>query len=223
MTALDRLPSGCKALDRLLGGGFESGVINQIYGEAGTGKTNIAMQLCIQAVNRGFRVVYIDAEGFSPDRFKQIAGERAKEIAAKILIFEPLTLHQQHLSIKEAAKIARIDLGLIVLDSATVFYRVMLEVEDNKQVRKNLLTQMGTLLEIARRHRVPALITNQVYTDIDTGTTKPLGGTALMHMCKTIFELEKIGNGWRRARIIKHRSQPEGETTEFKITEKGLE
>jgi DNA repair protein RadB len=48
---LDRLPSGCESLDSLLGGGFESGIITQLYGEAGTGKTNIALQLAIQAVS----------------------------------------------------------------------------------------------------------------------------------------------------------------------------
>jgi len=223
MIALTRLPSGCQALDRLLGGGFEAGIISQIYGAAGTGKTNIAMQLSIQAVNRGLRVVYIDTDGFSPDRFRQIAGERAKEIAAKIIIFEPLTLQQQHISIKEATKIAKIELGLLVLDSATSLYRMMLEEEDNKKVRKNLSTQMGALLELARRHKVPALITNQVYTDIDTGMVKPLGGMALEHICKAILELENMDNSWRRARIIKHRSQPEGETAEFRITAKGLE
>ncbi|MCR3884292.1 MAG: DNA repair protein RadB, partial [Methanothrix sp.] len=43
----ERLSSGCDGLDRLLGGGFEPGVITQIYGEAGTGKTNIILQLAV--------------------------------------------------------------------------------------------------------------------------------------------------------------------------------
>ena len=42
MIMLDRLPSGCQGLDLLLGGGFESGIITQIYGGAGTGKTSLA-------------------------------------------------------------------------------------------------------------------------------------------------------------------------------------
>jgi DNA repair protein RadB len=222
MTYLDRLPSGCQALDRLLGGGFEAGIITQIYGEAGTGKTNIAMQLAIQAVNKQSRVVFIDTEGLSTERFRQIAGENAKEIASKILIFEPMTLDQQHISIKEAAKIAGIDLGLVVLDSATSLYRVLLEAEDNKQVRKKFSTQMGDLLKLARRHKVPVFITNQVYTDIETGMLKPLGGTILEHMCKAILSIEKVGNSLRRARIVKHRSQPEGEMELFTITARGI-
>lgn len=223
MTVLDRLPTGCQGLDRLLGGGVESGIVTQLYGEAGTGKTNIVIQLTVQAVSRGFRVVFIDTEGFSPDRFKQIAGSGAKEIASKIMIFEPLSLEQQHTSIREASKIAGKDLGLVVLDSATSLYRVLLESDDNRQVRRLLSLQLGELQEISRRHRVPVVITNQVYTDIQTDELRPLGGTYLEHMCKAIVSLEKIGNGRRRAKIVKHRSQPEGETADFTITSKGVE
>jgi DNA repair protein RadB len=223
MTALNRLPTGCQGIDRLLGGGFEAGIITQIYGEAGTGKTNIAMQLAIQAVARGSRVIFIDTEGFSPERFAQIAGPGAKEIAGRIVIFEPMSLEQQHISIKDSAKVAGKDLGLIVLDSATSLYRVLLEAEDNRTVRRMLSVQMNELLELARRHRIPVLITNQVYTDIETGTLRPLGGTSLEHICKAIVFLEKIGNGRRRARIMKHRSQPEGESAEFSITARGVE
>ncbi|MGA9097887.1 MAG: DNA repair and recombination protein RadB [Methanotrichaceae archaeon] len=223
MTTLNRLPSGCQSLDRLLGGGFEAGIITQLYGEAGSGKTNIAIQLAIQAVSRGLRVIFIDTEGFSPDRFAQIAGENAKEIAGRIMIFEPMSLEQQHISIKEASKVAGKDLGLVVLDSATSLYRVLLEAEDNRAVRRMLSVQMSELQEIARKHMIPVVITNQIYTDIETGTLRPLGGTSMEHLCKAIISLEKIGDGARRARIVKHRSQPEGETAEFRITAKGVE
>lgn len=223
MTALDRLPCGCQSLDRLLGGGFESGIITQIYGEAGSGKSNIAQQLSIQAVARGFRVIFIDTEGFSPERFRQIAGEGAQQVAARILIFEPVSLEQQHSSIRDASRIAGRDTGLVVLDSATSLYRVLLESEDDRAVRRNLSAQMAELQELARRRRIPVLITNQVYTDIETGRLRPLGGTALEHMCKAIVCLEKAGEGLRRARLVKHRSLPEGEAAGFRLTAKGLE
>lgn len=220
---LDRLPSGCESLDRLLGGGFESGIITQLYGEAGTGKTNIALQLAIQAVARGFRVVFIDTESFSPERFSQIAGDNAKEIAGKIMVFEPMTLEQQHISIQETSKIAGKDLGLVILDSATSLYRVLLESDDNRPVRRVLSVQLSELSELARKHRIPVIITNQVYTEIETGALRPLGGTYMEHLCKAIISLEKVGDGLRRARIVKHRSEPEGKTVEFRITSKGVE
>ena len=220
---LDCLPCGCNAIDLLLDGGFEAGIITQIYGESGTGKSNIAMQLAVQAVSRGLRVIYIDTEGFSGERFKQIAGPGAEEMAKKIMVFEPMSLEQQAIAIRESSRIAGRDLGVVILDSATSLYRVLLEAEDNRTIRRTLNLQLSELQEIARRHRIPVVITNQVYTDIESKTLRPLGGKGLEHMCKAIMLLEKRGEGLRRARLVKHRSQPEGKTTDFRLTARGLE
>jgi DNA repair protein RadB len=220
----DRLPSGCEGLDRLLGGGFEPGIITQIYGEAGTGKTNIILQLAVQAVvAHGFKVIFIDTEGFSVERFKQIAGEGAKEVGTKIVVFEPLNLEQQHASIKDATKIMNKEFGLLILDSATSLYRAAFEGDDNRPVRRALAAQLGELQEIARRHRVPVVVTNQVYMEIETGTLRPLGGMAMDHATKTSIFLEKRGEGKRLARLMKHRSMPEGATAELRITARGVE
>merc|ERR1712166_1134638 len=43
-----RLGLGCPHFDQLLRGGFTSRGINEISGEAGTGKTNLCLQLCLQ-------------------------------------------------------------------------------------------------------------------------------------------------------------------------------
>lgn len=219
----DFLPSGCNALDLLLCGGVESGIITQLYGESGSGKSNIVMQLAVAAVSRGRRVIFIDTEGFSGERFKQIAGPGAEDIAKKIMIFEPMSLEQQAVAIRESSKIAGRDLGLVILDSATSLYRVLLEAEDNRTIRRTLNLQLSELQEIARRHRIPVVITNQVYTDIDSKSLRPLGGTGLEHMCKTIIFLEKKGEGLRRARLIKHRSAPEGGIADFRLTDRGVE
>jgi DNA repair protein RadB len=220
---LDRLPSGCQSLDLLLSGGFESGIITQLYGEAGTGKSNIVMQLAVQAVARGLRVIFIDTEGFSAERFKQIAGPGAEEMAAKIMIFEPMSLEQQAIAIREASKIAGRDLGLIILDSATSLYRVLLEADDNRSIRRTLTVQLSELQEIARRHRIPVVITNQVYMDIESSSLRPIGGTGLEHICKAIILLEKKGEGLRSARLMKHRSSPEGIAADFRLTARGVE
>jgi len=100
---------------------------------------------------------------------------------------------------------------------------VLLESEDNRPVRRTLTVQLSELQEMARRNRIPVVITNQVYTEIETGELRPLGGTSLEHMCKAIIYLEKAGEGLRRARLMKHRSLPEGECAEFRLTSRGLE
>jgi len=144
-------------------------------------------------------------------------------MARKIMIFEPMSLEQQAIAIRESSKIAGRDLGLVILDSATSLYRVLLEADDNRTIRRTLTVQLAELQEIARRHRIAVVITNQVYTDIENNVLRPLGGTGIEHMCKAILFLEKKGEGLRRAKLIKHRSAPEGVTADFRLTARGVE
>ena len=203
------LSSGCKPLDELLGGGFEKGIVTQIFGPAGTGKTNICIQLSVECVNQGQRVIFIDTEGLSPSRFRQIAGENAKEIARSIIIYEPMNFEEQYAAVREVERIAGENIGLVILDSATSFYRF--ELEDDE-----------TSMRSRREHGFAAVITNQVYSDITSGGVRPLGGSSLEHISKTIIRLEKTGEGTRRAILYKHRSRPEGSSAEFTITAEGI-
>ncbi|WP_406662620.1 DNA repair and recombination protein RadB [Methanolobus sp. ZRKC3] len=218
-----RLPSGCQPLDEMLGGGFEAGVVTQIFGEAGSGKTNLCLQLAVECVKKGKKAIYIDTEAISPHRFKQIAGENAKEIAQHIIIFEPHSFEEQYAATKEIEKLISDKIGLIIVDSATAFYRFELDQEDSSiRTRRELSNQIGFLHGIARKHNLVVVITNQVYSDVVTGKVKPIGGTGIEHISKTILQFEKIGEGTRRAKLWKHRSIPEGRTCEFTITNEGI-
>ena len=57
-----RLPTGCKSLDNLLGGGIEAGVITQVYGPPGSGKTQLCHTLCVM-LSSDYETIYIDTEG----------------------------------------------------------------------------------------------------------------------------------------------------------------
>ena len=46
---IPRLPSNCEGVDKLLAGGIEQGTVSLVYGEAGTGKTSLALQLSREA------------------------------------------------------------------------------------------------------------------------------------------------------------------------------
>ncbi|MDP3105508.1 MAG: DNA repair and recombination protein RadB [Candidatus Methanoperedens sp.] len=220
------MPCGCKSIDDLLGGGFERGIVTQIYGASGTGKTNICIQLAINTVNSGKKVVFIDTEGFSADRFRQIAGEDAKKIAGDIIIYEPASLDQQYSAVLELEKIMNEKIGLIILDSAALFYRLGLSSDDsndeNMGLRRELVNQIGLLHGIARKYNISVVITNQVFKDVSTGELCPIGGNALEHLSKTIVLLEKTGTSKRRAALRKHRSKCEGTNCEFILTDKGV-
>lgn len=197
--------------------------MTQIFGEAGSGKTNLSMQLAVECVRSGKKVIYIDTEAISPQRFKQIAGENAKEIAKEIIIFEPTSFEEQYASVKEIKKLVSDRIGLIVVDSATAFYRFELDQEESSiRSRRELANQIGFLHGVARKHKIAVVITNQVYSDVVSGKLKPIGGTGIEHISKTIIQLEKTGEGTRRARLWKHRSIPEGKTADFRITSEGI-
>ncbi|HID20727.1 MAG TPA: DNA repair and recombination protein RadB [Methanophagales archaeon] len=227
-----RYSSGCKKIDELLGGGFESCTVTQLYGEAGSGKTNICLQAAIGCAKTGKAVVFIDSEGFSPERFIQIASsnsesEDVESIARRIIIYEPQSFEQQTSSIKEIEAVIkeRNDVVLVILDSATLFYRLELDEERSIYLRRVLANQIMQLLELARRHDLVVIITNQVYADIENGKLRPSGGYMLEHISKVIVQLEKAaeGGGKRRATIKKHRSMPEDTSCEFFITNNGVE
>ena len=232
--------TGCKRIDELLGGGFESGTVTQLYGEAGSGKTNICLQVAVECARKGKKVIFIDSEGFSPERFLQIASaganmsasgdsEDVESIARRIIIYEPHSFEQQTSCINEIEEVIKEKEGkngvaLVILDSATLFYRLELDDERSIYLRRVLANQIMHLLEIARKYDLAVIITNQVYMDIENGNLRPSGGYALEHLSKVIAQLEKTpeGRGKRRAILRKHRSMPEDTSCEFLITGEGV-
>ncbi len=220
---MSRIPIGSVTLDDLLDGGLEQGAITLLFGEAGTGKTNICLQVARNVALAGRKAVYIDTEGVSLERLRQMSGERYEEVMKNVLFFEPHSFEEQEKLVERAVKLAtsNVDVGVIILDSATIHYRLTRN-DDEKGVRKNLSTQLARLLTAARSKLVPVLLTSQVYTDIEKGTFEPLGGHVLLHNAKAIIRLDKVGASSRRAVVIKHRHLEEGRRADFKLVRSGV-
>ena len=218
----DRRSSGNSAMDQLLGGGLEVRTITQFYGEPASGKSTICMIAAVTSLRAGQTVVFIDSEGFSIERFRQIAGTDTEKIAERLFLFEPIDFEQQGIMIAEAEKILKVHKpGLLVMDSATALYRN--DLERGRDSIQMLTRQMIHLLGYSKRYDIPVIVTNQVYMDTVKNTFLGLGGTALEHISKVIIRLEKTDRtGFRRARLVKHRSQPEGASFEFEIVEDGI-
>ena len=218
-----RVPIGSAALDGLLDGGLEGGAITLLFGEAGTGKTNICLQVARNVALEGKKVIFIDTEGVSLDRMRQISGDDYEKVLDNLLFFEPHSFEDQEKLVDKASKLAEsaVEVGVIILDSATIHYRLTRK-DDEKGVRKSLSPQLARLLVVARHKDIPVLLTSQVYTDIEKGTFEPLGGHVLLHNAKAIVRLDKVGTSSRRAVIIKHRHLEEGRRTSFKLTKDGV-
>jgi len=218
----DRRSSGNPALDRLLGGGLELRTITQVFGGPASGKSTLSMVAAVSCLRFGNSVIFIDSEGFSTERFRQIADNDSAAIADRLFLFEPIDFEQQGSMIVEADKILRQHQpGLIVLDSATALYRT--DLEKGRDAMQMLTRQMLQLLGYAKRYEPAVLITNQVYMDTTRNTFAGLGGTSLEHISKAIVRLDRLeGPGWRRATLVKHRSRPEGAWFDFELVQDGI-
>ena len=214
---------GSAGLDGLLEGGIEGGAITLLFGEAGTGKTNICLQVARNVASQGKKVIYIDTEGVSLERLKQITGDEYEEVMKNILFFEPHNFDDQEKIVDKAVRLAEssLEVGVIILDSTTIHYRLTRN-DEEKGTRRSLSTQLTKLLGVARNKGMPILLTSQVYTDIEKGTFEPLGGHVLLHNAKAIIRLDKVGASTRRAVIIKHRHLEEGRRADFKLTRVGV-
>ena len=220
-----RLPTGIPSIDRLLGGGLEADCVTEIYGEGGSGKTLFCLEVAVRVAREGHWVLYVDTEGVSVDRLRAIAGDELERILRKFLLSTPKDLEEQTRAIATACALAREGkrpVGLIVVDSATFFYRLSLSGSDEDEARQALSLELADLVVTALRAHVPVVITNQVWRNLKDGTLEPLGGSFLNHAAKTILKFERLPGPRRRAVLVKHRSLPEG-SAEFRITATGLD
>ena len=179
----------------------------------------MCLQLARNVNVQGERVAYIDTEGLSSDRLKQVyAG--CEDAIKNLLIFQVHSFFEQGDRIDKIAKLAANGtVSLLVIDSLTMYYRLN---HDDSSVRNELIRQTQVLLDMARMTDIPVMVTSQVYSNLNSGGVEFLGGHTLHHNAKTIIRLDKRGDGRRNAVIIKHRSLPEGRSAPYRITENGI-
>jgi DNA repair protein RadB len=222
-----KIPSN-SSLDTMLGGGFEKGVITQIFGPPSSGKSNITLTLAVNVAKTNRKAIYIDTEGgISIDRIKQIAGPDFSDVANNIIVFEPTSFLEQNDTLKSIDVWLRRnhdDVDLIVLDSAVALYRV----DDMKSTKlnKELGKQMGILSKIARQYDIAVILTNQIYNAFDdegNNDIKAVGGTILQYWSKVIIQLERgEETNQRVATLRRHRSIAEGKQAIFSIASIGI-
>ena len=216
------ISTGCGPIDSLLGGGLERGAITQLYGPPAAGKTNVALSAAVEVAAAGDRALYIDTEGLSVDRFGQIAESHGDDdLADRIVVSEAHDFAEQREAVADAEALAE-GVELIVLDSATGFYRLERTEEEDGESLRAVARQLTTLLALARKHDLAVVVTNQVYTDPEGDRARPLGGHTLAHWTGIVLRLERFRGGNRRATLEKHHAKETGGSVRFEITGEGL-
>lgn len=211
-------------MDMLLEGGYDSDIVTTLFGPSGTGKTNLCLLVAARIAEAGKKVIFIDSEGgIAVERIKQISADYERALN-NIIFFNPVTFTEQNDLFEKVKSMVSEQIGLIVVDSISMLYRLELgRSEEVYEVNSALGRQIAYLVEIARRKKIPVLITNQVYADFDhRDEVKMVGGDLLKYGSKCLLELKRTDEG-REIILRKHRSLPEGKRVKFRIVERGVE
>lgn len=230
------ISTGSEEVDNLFGGGIETQAVTEIFGEFGSGKTQLAHQISVnvqlpeEKAGLDGKAIYIDTENtFRPRRIESMAKEVGidpEEALQNILVAKPGNTDQQIITAEKAQEIVEErNVKLVIVDTVTSLFRAEYIGRDTLAERQQKLGQhLLTLHRIADQNNVAVLVTNQVQANPDAfvgDSAQPIGGHILGHSATTRIYLRKSRGSRRIARIVDSPELPEGEAV-FKITNKGI-
>jgi DNA repair protein RadB len=220
---MSKISTGSIFLDELFTGGYDKDIVTTLYGPSGSGKTNLCLIAAIKIAEEGKKVIFIDTEGgIAVERIKQIS-RHYEETLKNIIFFSPMNFNEQIEIFETLRDIISDKVGMVVVDSISMLYRLELgKKEEVYDVNTALGRQIAYLVEIARRKRIPVLMTNQVYSDFASKGVKMVGGDLIKYGSKCLIELKKEDD-YRSVILKKHRHLPEGIGVKFNIVQNGIE
>ena len=188
---VQKLTSGTSAMDELLGGGFETQSICEVFGEFGSGKTQIGHQLAVNTIlptsqgGLNGEVFYIDTEDtFRPERIAQMAeavGIDPQDALDRIHVARAYNSAHQMLLVDEIKRMAKsIDVKLVIVDSLTSHFRAEYVGRGMLASRQQKLNKhLKELKQLSDVQNALILVTNQVMSNpaaLWGDPTKAIGG-----------------------------------------------
>lgn len=232
-----RITTGSSAVDELIGGGIETQSLTEVFGEFGSGKSQISHEIAVTVQlppDRGGlegECVFIDTENtFRPERIEQIAEGfqlDVEEVLGKIHIARAFNSAHQMLMADKVNELVQsgVNIRLVIVDSVTAHFRAEYVGRESLAPRQQKLNQhLHTLQNIANTYNVAVFLTNQVQARPDAffgSPTKAIGGHVLGHAATYRIWLKKGLAGKRIARLMDSPHLPEGEAV-FKIITEGI-
>lgn len=232
-----KITTGSQALDGLLGGGIETRTMTELFGEFGSGKTQICHQLSVNVQlppekgGLSGKAVYIDTEGtFRWERIEAMAkalGLDPDVVMDNILYMRAInTDHQIAIGDELQDLISKNpSIKLVIVDSVTSHFRAEYTGRENLAVRQQKLNKhLHQLTRLAEVYDLAIVVTNQVMARPDMfygDPTVAVGGHTLYHVPGIRVQVKKSRGNKRIARIVDAPHLPEGEVV-FAITEEGI-
>lgn len=173
---VEYITTGSSELNKILGGGFQTGKLTEVYGPFKSGKTALAStisvtcQLPIKDGGLDTSVAYIDTENtFSKEKIKRIAkrfGLNSKETLSRIYHARIYSSDHQSQMIQKAETLCKTrGVRLIIVDSLMALMRSEYVGIGKLAVRQGVLNSMiHGLSRIAETYNCAVLLTNQVAT-----------------------------------------------------------
>ncbi len=174
---VEYIHTGSTELDKILGGGVQTGKLTEVYGAFKSGKTALAHTLAVTvqlSKSKGGlegATVYIDTENtFSKEKIKRIAKRFGFKDSMKALqnIHKGRAYssdHQVQFTMKAEAMCKNRGVRLIIVDSLMALMRVEYIGIGSLAKRQGVLNKMiHGLARIAETYNVAVLLTNQVAT-----------------------------------------------------------
>lgn len=216
---LIKISTGVKELDKLIGGGFETGAITEAYGQYGSGKSQIAhtlavrTQLPLEKGGAAGSVVFIDTEGtFRPERIVQIAkglGLDPEEVLKNIRVARAFNSDHQMLlaeKVDDLVKKQGMNVKLLIVDSLTAHFRAEFVGRGTLADRQQRINKhMHTLMKLGEKHNFAVYVTNQVMVKPDQffgDPTEAVGGHVVAHNSTYRIYLRRGKKGTRVAKMI---------------------
>lgn len=232
--SVNKISTTSKSFDKLMNGGFETGVITECFGEYGSGKTQLGHILAVNALKQSpdSTAIYIDTENtFRPERIIQLAegaGLDPDDALKRVKVARAYNSDHQLLlaeKVNDMLNDGDIKASILVVDSLTSHFRAEFIGRGTLAERQQKLNKhMHTLLKIADVFNIVVYVTNQVMAKPDTffgDPTRAIGGHVVAHSSAFRIYLRKGKKGSRVAKLVDSPNLPDGECN-FYIETSGL-
>ena len=157
------ISTGLKKLDQYLGGGIKSGIITDIFGATGTGKTQLALQISLNSLLHGGQVLFQDTTGqFRPERMFDLIQTYNFEpnLLENIKVGRITNTSEQ---IQYLSKIRENEFSLVIIDNVTDLFSFEFAKEEQTLEKNTTFIQyMHELSSITIEKKLPIVVTNMI-------------------------------------------------------------
>ena len=231
---IQKITTGSTELDKLFTGGIETGALTEVYGQYGSGKSQLAHVLAVRAqlLNPDAYVVFLDTEGtFRPERVVAVAkglGLDTDTILKHIKVARAFNSDHQMLlaeKVEDLIKKQGLNVKLVIVDSLTAHFRAEFIGRGTLADRQQKINKhMHLLAKLGDMHNLAIYVTNQVMAKPDQffgDPTESIGGHIVAHNSTYRVYFRKGKKGTRVAKMVDSPNSAEVEAI-FKIEEDGI-